>query len=125
MRRSTFFLILVALGLVFALAFLVFPDRVATLSGGAPDPAISVPLRALGVMLLALSLLNFLVRNHPDSPTLASVLWTNLAVHALSPLVDFLGVAQGLAPPASILPGTAMHLALAWGCWRFARSVTA
>lgn len=125
MSRSTFFLILIAFGLIFALMFLFAPNMIATMSGVEPVPVMTVPVRALGVMILALTLLNLLVRNHDDSPTLAAVLWANLAVHLLTPLVDGLGAAQGLMPVSSVLPGAAAHLVLAWGCYHFASRVKA
>lgn len=123
MNRSTFFLILVVIGLIFGAMFVFVPDMIATMSGVEPVPVMTVPVRGLGVMILAVTLLNFLVRNDPDSTTLRAVLWANLAVHVLTPVVDIYGAAQGLMPAGSILPGLVVHLLAAWGCFHFAGRV--
>lgn len=123
MRRTQFFVVLAVVGLIFAAAMILVPQGFARFSRLESSPATEVALRALGVMILALSLLDWLVRRDDDSPTLAAVLWSNLVVHGLTPVVDLLGVAQGVMPLRAALPGVVIHLLLAWGCFVFASRI--
>jgi hypothetical protein len=66
--------------------------------------------RILGATLLGIALLNFLVRNHADSETLAAVLWTNVAVHGLGLIADISSVVAGRLTVSSVAFGVIVHL---------------
>ena len=121
MSRSLFFLIIAVVGLVFSVALLLVPSTVAQSVGLSGSAETAFLFRALGAVLLSVTLANFLVRNHPDSPTLAAVLWMNIAAHVLSIMVDLVGQAQGLVTMAHSAPGLVVHLVIALGAYFYIR----
>jgi hypothetical protein len=74
------------------------------------SPGTDVLFRILGATLLALALLNFLVRNHANSETLAAVLWANVATHGLGLIADISSVVVGPLQVSSIALGVIVHL---------------
>jgi hypothetical protein len=123
MSRPVYFLILVVVGLIFSAAMILTPEGFARFSGLAGGGEVALVFRALGVMILALTLCNFLVRSAADSPALAAILWMNLAVHVLTPAVDLLGVVQGVLQFGNAAPGFVVHLALAYGAYVYASRI--
>lgn len=123
MRRAQFFLVLVAVGLIFSLFMILAPQGFASANGLAGGPESGMVFQALGAVILAVTLANFLVRNHDDSPTLAAILWMNLAIHVLAPAVDLWGAGQGVIAFAKVIPGLVIHLALAYGCYHYATRI--
>ena len=69
MRLRTLLLIGGLLGLVFGLAFLIFPQATLRLYGVAPDPAIVLMSRFFGAALLQLGLVLYLIRDVADPRT--------------------------------------------------------
>jgi predicted permease len=120
MRRSVFFIILVIVGLIFSGLMLFMPTTLATGSGLSGSAETALLFRNIGGIILGVTLCNFLVRNHPDSPTLAAVLWMNLALHVMAILADLTGLQQGVLTIATFLPGAVIHAILAFGCYVFA-----
>ena len=75
-----------------------------------------VMARTVGVLLLSVGALNLMVRRHPDSPTMRSVLWANLllqlAILPIDPIAWAIGAFDGLD---SFVPNTILHFVLAAG----------
>jgi hypothetical protein len=69
MRLRTLLLIGGLLGLVFGLAFVLFPQATLRLYGVAPDPAIVLMSRFFGAALLQVGLVLFLIRDVGDPRT--------------------------------------------------------
>jgi hypothetical protein len=72
--------------------------------------------RTVGVLLLTIGALNFMVRDHEDSPTLRAVCIANLllqlAIIPIDPLAYFNGVYTTLG---AFVPNTVLHVGLACG----------
>jgi hypothetical protein len=72
--------------------------------------------RTVGVLLLAIGLLNFLVRRHGDSPTMRAILTVNLALQLGIMPIDPLAFLSGTyATLGSFVPNTILHVVLATG----------
>ena len=69
MRLRTLLLIGGLLGLVFGLAFLLFPQATLRLYGVAPDPAIVLMSRFFGAALVQIGLVLYLIRDVGDPRT--------------------------------------------------------
>ena len=110
MNRSLFLLITALLGFLFGILLLLMPAKAAEGFGFVGDPQIDLLFRAMGGMLFSAGLLNWMVRAQGDSPTLAAVLWFNVAVHGLSLVVDLSGVMEGTLDIAKIAVGQVTHV---------------
>jgi hypothetical protein len=110
MKRSLFFWITAILALLFGGLMFITPPGAAQTFGLAESTAGDVVFRILGATLLGIALLNFLVRNHADSETLAAVLWTNVAVHGLGLIADISSVVAGRLTVSSVAFGVIVHL---------------
>lgn len=121
-RRSTFLLLSAAIGSVVGLLCVLWPTGLLASKGLAPDPVADIWLRQTGVLLLAMSLLGFLVRRHPLTPTLRAVLWALALAQIGLLVVEVAAWAVGVIPGAAgIIGNCVVHLLLATGfCW-FAR----
>ncbi len=113
-------------------AFLTMTSFVALLVGGlalaapavllgsvkfaAPSASANVMARTVGVLLIAVGVLNFLVRDHEDSRTMRAVLIANLALQLLILPIDPLAYASGTFHTlGSFVPNTILHVVLAGG----------
>jgi hypothetical protein len=83
MKRSVFFLIAAVLFAAFGALMFFAPQVAAQAFALTASPGTDALFRILGATLLALGVMNFLVRNHPASETLKAVLWTDVATHGL------------------------------------------
>lgn len=110
MSRSLFFWITAILALLFGGLMFLSPGTAASSFGLDQSPGTDVLFRVLGATLLSLALLNFLVRNHADSETLAAVLWANVATHGLGLIADVASVVAGPLKPSAIAFGVIVHL---------------
>jgi hypothetical protein len=81
-----------------------------------PAASANVMARTVGVLLITVGVLDFLVRDHQDSPTLRAILVANLllqlAILPIDPLAYAFGVFHTLG---SFVPNTILHLLLAGG----------
>jgi len=115
MKRSTFFLIAAILGALFGVLMFFLPTKAAEGFGVGAVPETITMFRALGAFILALGLMNFLVRNHEDTVTLKAVLLTNIVSHALDMVAGLWGVADGVLTITKITPGILTHLFIGIG----------
>ena len=81
-----------------------------------PSATANVMARTVGALLIAMGVLNFLVRKHADSDTLRAVLIANIVLQVgiipIDPYAYYMGVFRGLD---SFLPNTVLHLLLVSG----------
>jgi len=81
MHRKTFLTVVGTLGLVIGLVALGFPTVLLAGKGVQPEPAPSVWVREVGILILALSAILLLIRDQPDTPAMRAVLWGNAIAH--------------------------------------------
>lgn len=117
MNRSLFLILGAAVAAAIGLLALVAPHTLLTeLKYAQSNPAAEVMARTIGVLLLSVALVNFLVRKHPDSPTLKAILigdlFLQLAILPIDPWAFYNGTFNTLA---SFIPNTIIHILLASG----------
>lgn len=110
MSRRLFFIIVAILAALFGLFMLLAPQVMASNVGFEQTPQLLIFIRGLGATITSLAVLNFLVRNEPDSGALAAVLWCNVATHLLTGIVDFFGPVSGILTVGAVAPGMIVHL---------------
>jgi hypothetical protein len=117
MTRKTFLTVVSPIALAIGALALIAPGAlIVGVKQAAPSDTADVMARTVGVVLIAFGLLNFLVRDHEDSPTLRAILIANLGLQVgllpIDPLAYLQGVYGGLA---SCVPNTVLHVLLASG----------
>jgi hypothetical protein len=91
-----------------------------------PDPAPSVWVREVGVLILALSAIVLLVRGQPDTPAMRAVLWGNAVVHGGLLPIEIVAWHGGVITRLDgIVPNSVLHALVAVGFVLFALRVTA
>ncbi len=117
MKRSTFLRVTSVIVLSIGGFAMIAPgDFIANVKYADPSETANVMMRTVGILLLTIGVLNFLVRNHADSPTLRAVLIANLflqiGIMPIDPAAYAAGVYRTLG---SFAPNTLLHIALACG----------
>ncbi len=110
MKRSHFLLIIAVLNGALALFMTLAPAKAAEVFGIANSPHTTTLLRGIGTLILSLSVLNFLVRNEPDSPAFRAVLIANLIGAGLGVVFNVMDMVNGVTEIAKVAPGTAVPL---------------
>lgn len=124
MKRKTFLTLAAMVACSIGTIALFFPTilLVEMKSVTASDTGV-VMARTAGAFLLSFGVLNFLVRGHENSPTMASLLLANALLQLLILPVDPLAYAFGVyASVMSFIPNTILHIALLFGFLHFWRS---
>ncbi|HUR67847.1 MAG TPA: hypothetical protein VM370_01265 [Candidatus Thermoplasmatota archaeon] len=114
MRPRLILTIGAVLAAIFGFALLLAPDSMQTSFGLAPTPGGAVLSRDLGVVLLAVAMLDWMARDAEPGRALTAVLTGNLLVQALEIAVDSYHVATGQMAPAGI-GAIVMHVLLGLG----------
>jgi len=117
MQRKTFFTIVAFVATAIGCAALFIPAPfLQEVKAAAPSETANVMARTVGILLVFVGLLNFLVRDHEDSPTLRAVCLANLflqiGIMPIDPLAFFSGVFHSLG---AFVPNTILHVVLASG----------
>lgn len=115
MKRSTFLLITSIVSLLFGAVMLFIPDKAAEGFGILSTREHLMFFRAMGEGILAMGVLNFLVRNDSDSNALKSILIFNALYHALGLINDFYSVSQEAITLTNVMPGIVVHLFIGVG----------
>ena len=115
MKRSVFLLITAIVTAVFGGMMLFAPGQASATFALTHDPEISIVFRWMGAMILSSAAMNFLVRNDGDSNTLKAVLIFNCVAHALTLVVDFLGVTEWVLEISKLIPGIVVHIFICIG----------
>ncbi|MCP3140523.1 hypothetical protein [Pyxidicoccus xibeiensis] len=124
MTRKTFLLITSGIAFAVGTVALLLPGTLLAGKGVTPEPAPAIWVREVGVLLLALSAMAFMVRNHPDSPTMRTLLFGNALVHiGLFPIEIAAWQAGVITRLGGIAPNSVLHVILAAGFLFFARQV--
>jgi hypothetical protein len=115
MNRSTF--LALAAVIAFAVgAFALFAPIALLASKGISSAAADVWAREVGVLLIAIAVSAFLVRNHQDSATLRAFLIGNVVVQIGLFPIEILAYREGTITLLSgIVPNSIIHLLLATG----------
>ncbi|MEN9983027.1 MAG: hypothetical protein RJB10_1074 [Pseudomonadota bacterium] len=124
MNRKTFLTIssLIALGV--GLFALCAPALLLQSKGVDVNAGTTIWVREVGVMLIAVGITVFMVRNHVDSPTLKAVLLGNVVVQLGLLVIEPLAYSAGIITKlAGIAPNTMIHVLLAFGFCYFASKI--
>ena len=117
MRRKTFLTMSSITVLLVGCFALAAPEVLLTnVKHAAPSEAANVMARTVGVLLVSVGVLNFLIRDHEDSPTLRAILIANfllqLGILPIDPIAYASGAFRSLG---SFVPNTVLHVLLAFG----------
>ena len=113
MKRSTFLSLAALIALAVGVFALFFPVALLA-SKGVSSAAASVWTREVGVLLIAIGVIAFLVRNHEDSPTLQAFFIGNVIVQVGLFPIEILAYREGTITQLSgIIPNSILHLCLA------------
>jgi hypothetical protein len=117
MSRKSFLMLTSFVALAVGLFALGAPAvLLGTVKLAAPSSSANVMARTVGVLLITVGVLDFLVRDHADSPTLRAILIANLLLQLLIVPIDPLAYVSGVFHTlGSFLPNTILHLVLAGG----------
>ena len=92
--------------------------------GALPSETAKVMMREVGVLLVAVGLLGWLVRDHPDSPTLRAILVANAVLQVGIFPIEIVAYQRGVFPLLSgIVPNSVFHVLAAAGFAYFAAKV--
>jgi hypothetical protein len=121
MTRKTFLTVTALVALVVGGLALFGPDVLLEhVKNASPSAPANVMARTAGVLLVAMGVLNLLVRGHGDSPTMRAILIANLVLQVLILPIDPLAYATGVFRTlGSFLPNTILHVGLAAGFAHF------
>ncbi|RYZ43521.1 MAG: hypothetical protein EOO71_03420 [Myxococcaceae bacterium] len=121
MTRTTWFTVTGCIALGVGLFATLLPDLLLEGKGVAAGPATRIWVREVGVLLLCLAVMAFLVRRHPDSPTMRALLVGNGLVHVGLFPIEIIAWHEGiLSRLPGILPNSVVHIVLAAGFFGFA-----
>lgn len=121
MSRNLFFIIASVISFAFGATMFVSPGLLASAFTLIQSDATDVLFRALSAAILALGVLNFLVRNHADSETLKAVLWANITVHGISLVAEVISVSGGYQLFSGVAAGVVLHLFIGVGSYIYLR----
>ncbi len=119
---QTFLTLVAAIGLLVGVVAVGFPSVLLAGKGIVPTPEPMIWVREVGALILALSVIDFVVRAEPDTPTLRALLWGNALVHAGLFPVEILAWRAGVITRfGGIAPNSVLHLVLVFAFAFFAR----
>jgi len=112
MSRKIFLTIVACVALLIGCFALVAPSvLIEQVKYAAPSPTADVMARTVGVLLISFGVLNFLVRNHGDSPTMKSILIANallqIGIMPIDPYAYYTGVFGDMS---AFVPNTILHI---------------
>lgn len=88
------------------------------------NAAANVWMREVGIALISIGIVAFLLRGHPDSPTLQAFLVGNAVLQLGLLPIEIFAYADGVITKASgIVPNSVLHVLLACGFACFAANV--
>lgn len=103
---------------------LLAPEVMLSSKGIVGNKAARVWMGEVGAVLLAMGVVNWLIRAHEDSPTMRAVLWGNALLQVGLLPIELVAYVQGVIPTAAgIVPNTVLHVVLAVGFFTFARAI--
>ena len=117
MKRKTFLTVTAIVASLIGVFALASPGVLITdVKDAAPSATANVMARTVGILLITVGVLDFLVRDHEDSPTLRSVLIANLVLQVgIAPIDPSAYVSGVYGTLGSFVPNTILHVCLAGG----------
>ncbi len=116
MTRQTFLGIASFIALAVGTFALIFPEILLESKGVAPNAAVNVWVREVGILLISVGVTAFLYRTHEDSPTLQAVFIGNIILQLGLLAIEPIAYANGVITQLSgIVPNTILHVLLASG----------
>jgi uncharacterized membrane protein (UPF0136 family) len=113
-------------GIIGAIALFFPTTLLVSMKAATPSDIGIVMARTAGAFLLSIGVLNFMVRSHKPSPTMASIFLANALLQILilpiDPFAYFTGVYGALS---SFVPNTILHILLLAGFIHFWRKTKA
>jgi len=114
MNRKTFLSLVSVIAMSVGTVALLLPTALLASKGVAPNPAANVWAREMGVALIAIATVAFLVKGHPDSPTMKAFLIGNAVLQLGLLPIEIAALANGtLTKLSGIFPNSVLHIALA------------
>jgi hypothetical protein len=117
MKRKTFLTVTSIIVLLIGCFALISPGVLITdVKYAVPSETANVMARTVGILLISVGVLNFLVKDHEDSPTMRSILIANLVLQIGIMPIDPSAYAAGVyRTVGSFAPNTVLHVLLACG----------
>jgi hypothetical protein len=117
MKRKTFLTITSVVAALIGVFALTSPKvLIESVKYAPPSETANVMARTVGILLISVGVLDFLVRDHEDSPTLRSILIANLVLQLGIMPIDPSAYASGVyGTLGSFVPNTILHVLLAAG----------
>ena len=124
MNRKAFLTMSSLIALAVGLFALCAPELLLQSKGVDVNAGTTIWVREVGVMLIAVGITVFMVRNHADSSTLKAVLVGNVVVQLGLLVIEPLAYSAGIITKlAGIAPNTMIHVLLAFGFCYFASKI--
>jgi hypothetical protein len=124
MNRKAFLTMSSLIALAVGLFALCAPELLLQSKGVDVNAGTTIWVREVGVMLIAVGITVFMVRNHADSSTLKAVLVGNVVVQLGLLVIEPLAYSAGIITKlAGIAPNTMIHVLLAFGFCYYASKI--
>jgi hypothetical protein len=114
MNRKSFLTLVSAIAMLVGTVALLLPAALLDSKGVAPNAAANVWAREVGIALISIALIAFIVKGHPDSPTMKAFLIGNALLQLGLFPIEIMAFANGtLTKLSGIVPNSLLHLGLA------------
>ncbi|HYW56120.1 MAG TPA: hypothetical protein VE934_04120 [Polaromonas sp.] len=114
MSRKVFLTVVSFIATAVGSAALFLPAALLESKGVVPHAATIVWVREVGVALIAIGLVAWMVRGHPDSPTMRAFLMGNAVLQLGLLPIEIIAFANGtLSKVSGIVPNSLLHATLA------------
>lgn len=110
-----FFIVAAVIGALLGLLMFFAPAFAGQSFGVVTTPLAESLFRVLGAALVAVAIMNFMVRDHPASPTLNAIVLMNVTIHAFGTVADIWSTLLGALTWSGIAPGLVVHVVV--GVW--------
>ena len=124
MNRKAFLTMSSLIALAVGLFALCAPELLLQSKGVDVNAGTTIWVREVGMMLIAVGITVFMVRNHADSSTLKAVLVGNVVVQLGLLVIEPLAYSAGIITKlAGMAPNTMIHVLLAFGFCYYASKI--
>jgi hypothetical protein len=124
MSRKTFLTLVAFIALGIGGIALLMPATLLESKGVMANAAANVWMREVGICLISIGIVGFVLRGHPDSPTLRAFLVGNAILQLGLLPIEIFAYAEGVITQVSgIVPNSVLHVLLACGFAYFAATI--
>jgi len=114
MSRKSFLTLVSIIAMSVGTVALLLPAALLDSKGVGPNPAANVWAREVGAALISIAVVAFIVRDHPDSPTMKAFLLGNAVLQLGLLPIEIIALANGtLTKLSGIVPNSVLHVVLA------------